>query len=131
MAKAQTIFCDLDGVLIQHRGGASTQWFCTTELVQDADQQLNRLEKAGCHIVLVTARPEHMRVKLVELLQDLCLPYHQLVMGITSGERWIVNDSKPNTPLGKIATAFAATVLRNDSKSLVKAVDTILGECQA
>jgi hypothetical protein len=60
----------------------------------------------GAHIVLVTARPEVFRELLVKSLHAHGLVYHQLVMGVTSGERVLVNDQKLS---GKAATAIEMT----------------------
>lgn len=123
-AKPRTWFVDVDGVVLFHLGrGASLQWGRSKEkwdaihsspdakrMVREARSFLDKIEARGDHIVLTTARPEVLRAATSELLYALGIVYHQLVMGVTSGTRVIVNDRKPGS---HDDTAVAVTVERN------------------
>lgn len=104
MSRPSTYFIDIDGTILEHKGsGASWQWLSDAKALPGAVQFLNDLESLGHHIVLVTGRPEHYRSTLVKLLANHGIVYHQLVMGITSGMRIIINDRKPDMPESCIA----------------------------
>jgi len=109
--KSPTYFVDVDGVLFKHKGeGPCAQWEPhTTELLPGAREQFNKWEMAGAHIVLVTARKESLRVELEDELRRHGLFWDQLIMGITSGERVIINDVKPDGQ----DTCRAITIPRN------------------
>lgn len=109
--KPRTYFIDIDGcVLRQCSDGPMKQWFTNYEVLPGSREYLNQLEMEGHHIVLVTARPEHSREWLMHMLANLCIVYHQLVMGITSGHRYLINDEKPSS---QELTAYAITIPRN------------------
>lgn len=95
MSKNPTLFIDIDGLLIRHSGhGASKQWYEDEPLVDGAKRLLDELERRGCCVVLVTARKECARQATVAQLAKHGLHYDQLVMGVTSGLRVVLNDSK-------------------------------------
>ncbi len=97
MTRSNTYFIDIDGTILKHKGsGASWQWLSQAEVLPGAVNFLNDLEAGGHHIVLVTGRPEHYRSTLVKELANHGIVYHQLVMGITSGTRIVINDQKPS-----------------------------------
>lgn len=114
-----TIFCDIDGLLLYHHGsGAGQQWYSDANLDSGADKFTDLLEKKGWYIVLVTARKECAREDTIRQLRDNGIVYDQLIMGVSSGPRILLNDSKPDYP----ETAFAMTLVRNasiDAQSLV------------
>lgn len=118
-----TIFCDIDGLLLHHHGfGAGQQWHCSQTSIKGAMNFLDLLEKKGWYIVLVTARKECAREDTIRHLRDNGLIYDQLIMGVSSGPRILLNDSKPDYP----ETAFAMTLVRNasiDAESLVSKLE--------
>lgn len=111
MNKPATVFLDLDGLLLVYRNvGASEQWYEQPEVVPGAKELLDELEKMCCCVVLVTARKKCCREVLKQMLAAKALHYDQLVMGVTSGMRVIVNDAKPGFP----QTAVGVTLPRNE-----------------
>lgn len=77
--------------------GAGLQWNdLTLDVLPGTVETLNLLESAGHQIILLTGRPEHFRTMLQDLLRYRNVPYHQLVMGATGGERVLVNDQHGN-----------------------------------
>lgn len=113
--KQPCIFIDIDGTLLHHfEKGASRQWYGDSAPVAGAKELLDSLEGAGFHIVLTTGRAEVVRAETEAQLAFRKLVYHQLVMGIGSGPRYLINDAKPSSQ-GQ-PTAFAATVPRNAMK---------------
>ena len=113
--KPKTYIIDIDGTLIKHQGkGIRFQLYPSDGTVLEAAARvLNTLEQQGHHIVLMTARPEAFRDLTVQQLRGAYFVYHQLIMGVTSGERIIVNDTKPDDS----PSCSAVVVKRNDGIS--------------
>ena len=102
MRKA-TYFMDVDGVIIKHKGATSIeQWHGHHELLPGVREWFAQREKEGDCIVLTTARKECCRQELETCLRGWGLFWDQLVMGITSGSRVLINDGNPN---GQYTTA--------------------------
>lgn len=99
---------DLDGTLINwlplNKIGKEPQ-----KLLTGAREFLDKIEKAGCHIVILTGRHPSFRSFTEQQLFNLNIFYHQLVMGVGGGSRFLFNDKKPD---GKFS-AFAMNVERN------------------
>jgi len=107
--KKKTYIVDLDGCVLQHYGrGPSYQWK-TCVLLDGVKEQFDRWEMDGHCVVLMTARKECCRADLEETLRAHGLFWDRLVMGVTSGERVLINDSKP----GYEPSARAVTLERN------------------
>ena len=110
--KSRTVIIDIDGVILQHKGeGASSQWLGDNypALLPGAVEFFDALEKEGACIVLMTARKECTRGVLEVQLMQLGLYWDVLVMGVTSGQRVLINDAKPDGD----ASAIAIVVERN------------------
>lgn len=99
--KPKTYLIDIDGVVLEHlECGASQQWLTgSPDVICTTKNTLDEIEAAGDMIVLVTARPEHYRPGLEALLLKAGVIYHKLVMGLTSGQRVIVNDCTDEKPV--------------------------------
>ena len=61
-------------------------------------------------IILTTARRESLREKTEQDLSKLGIPYDNLIMGISKGQRIIINDKRPSGE----ETAFAINVERDE-----------------
>jgi len=106
----RTIFVDLDGCII--KGAAPRAWQLPFELLPGVHETFMRWWEAGSHIVIVTGRLECARAWTEGELARLGIFYHQLVMGVGSGTRYLVNDTKPYDPVRP--TAVAVNLLRDD-----------------
>jgi len=113
-----TIFVDLDGVLVLHQG---PPWYTGLEVLPGVKDTLKKWWNSGAQIIIVTGRPECTRAELVRSLRDEGLYYHQLIMGLTSGNRYLVNDRKPYAEDKN--TAIAINVTRN--KGLIQWVGDV------
>jgi len=101
----KTIFLDIDGCLLKHQGNLTTQLLQLPILLPGAIEKLNEWEALGYKIILTTGRKESMRKYTEKQLTKLGIFYDQLIMGLTRGERIIINDKKPNDDI-KVATAI-------------------------
>jgi len=94
--RAKTIFCDIDGTLIEHLPPTQTakSGFTPTALPGTIETLLE-WDKQGYNIILVSGRREGARQETERQLSDLGIIYDQLILGIGGGKRYIINDRKP------------------------------------
>ena len=105
-----TIFCDIDGTLVHHQNPSITSTDTHKMLLlPDTLEKLIEWEKKGYYIVLTTARKESMRKVTQKQLTEVGIFYDQLIMGISSGRRYLINDDKPDGT----KTSFAINLPRN------------------
>ena len=81
-----------------------------SELLPGVLDTLNNWNADGHKIILTTGRKEFMRTFTEEQLFKLGIFYDQLVMGLTRGERIVINDGKLNNGM---ITCSAIQVERN------------------
>jgi hypothetical protein len=90
--KPSTIFIDIDGTIVKHQHSISGVYENDPVLLSGVRQKLDEWDSSGHCIILVTARKESVRALTEAQLQQLAVPYDQLIMGVTSGLRYLVND---------------------------------------
>ena len=97
MIKNDTHFVDIDGTLIKYR---QFDELPTTEAepIQSVIDKINKEYEQGSHIVVTSARPEKLRKFTVGELKALGINYHQLVLGVGRGTRYLINDNDPEFP---------------------------------
>lgn len=110
MERPKTIFCDIDGTLIKHQGDVIKNLKSSAEILPNAIESIKEWEKLNYKIILTTGRKESSRERTEAQLASLGIMYDQLIMGITNGERILINDKKP---VGINNTARAVNVVRN------------------
>tara|TARA_R110001606_G_scaffold176384_1_gene322965 strand:+ start:85 stop:447 length:363 start_codon:yes stop_codon:yes gene_type:complete len=92
-----TIFCDLDGTLVEHSNATDAQ--SPTHKLKLLDGTLEKLrewEKNGFSIILTTGRRESLRRVTKNQLEEVGIIYDLLIMGIGGGKRILINDKKLN-----------------------------------
>jgi hypothetical protein len=120
-AQKQTFFIDIDGTLLHLSNHVSYE--SDTKLI--LPYTLNRLEqwkKDGHEIVLTTGRETVRRNLLVKQLSDLKIPYDQLITGLPSGPRVVINDKKPYCIFHQMAQSVQ--LRRNEGISRVEIEST-------
>jgi hypothetical protein len=101
----KTIFIDIDGTLIKHKGNLTTMLTSNIEILPGVIYKLNEWESKGYIIILTTGRKECLRKITEEQLLKNGIFYDQLIMGLNRGERILINDIKPNNNM-RVATAI-------------------------
>lgn len=91
-SKPTTIFCDIDGTLLRHSHTISNALEQPPELLPGVREKFNQWDSQGHTIVLCTARKPSTRAATETQLQSLGIAYDQLLMGVTSGARVLIND---------------------------------------
>jgi NDP-sugar pyrophosphorylase family protein len=90
--KPSTIFCDIDGTILKHVHGFSNVVSTEPELLKGVLEKFNQWDSQGHKIVLCTARKESAREITESHLKRLGLCWDHLIMGLTSGNRYLIND---------------------------------------
>jgi NDP-sugar pyrophosphorylase family protein len=92
--KPKTIFCDIDGTIIKHVHRFSHLGSDPAIALSGVIDKFNEWDSRGHKIILTTARKESARSLTEKQLTELGLCWDQLVMGVTSGVRVLINDKQ-------------------------------------
>jgi FMN phosphatase YigB (HAD superfamily) len=108
--RPKTVFCDIDGTLIEH----AVPWESSLpsfkmKILPNTLEKLAEWDRKGYNIILTTGRRESLRKVTEQQLSEVGIFYDQLIMGIGSGTRILINDTKPNGDI----TAVAINLNRN------------------
>jgi quercetin dioxygenase-like cupin family protein len=110
MDRPKTIFCDIDGTLLHHFGNVSDNISKDPIVLNNVLEKIAEWEKLNYKIILITGRKESTRKQTELQLLNAGIYYDSLIMGITNGDRIIINDKKPN---GIKNTTFSVNIVRN------------------
>lgn len=94
--KPKTIFCDIDGTIIKHVHRFSHIGKTEAEELKGVIDKFNEWDSKGHKIILTTARKESARYITEKHLSDLGFCWDYLLMGMTSGTRFLINDKLKN-----------------------------------
>ena len=111
MTPPKTIFCDIDGTLVNHCGDITHNILNEPVILENVIESIKQWDKLNYKIILVTGRKESYRKQTEIQLQSLGIAYDQLIMGITNGDRVLINDRKKNSLRD---TAYAINITRNE-----------------
>ncbi len=116
--RPKTIFCDIDGTLVEHmRPDLAASVYGSMNILDGTLEKINEWDKKGYNIILTTGRRESMREQTVKQLAVVGIIYDQLIMGIGGGMRVLINDLKDNST---DPTAMAICIKRNKGIKDVK-----------
>jgi hydroxymethylpyrimidine pyrophosphatase-like HAD family hydrolase len=90
--KPKTIFCDIDGTILKHAHRFSDLDKLDPIALPGVTEKFNEWDSLGHRIVLVTARKESGREMTERQLKSLGIMWDQLIMGVSSGQRVLLND---------------------------------------
>jgi len=108
------IICDIDGTLVEQHENYIDRVAkgIPAEILPGTLDKLKEWEKKGYRLILITARKESSRRITEESLTRLGIFYDQLVMGVGTGPRVIINDLKPD--MSDMTMAVAVNIKRNE-----------------
>lgn len=106
----KNIFCDIDGTLLFHYGDLEKNIKNESVILNKSLEKIKEWEKLNYKIILTTGRKESLRKITEEQLLKVGIVYDNLIMGLTNGDRVIINDKKNN---GISNTAYSINVVRN------------------
>jgi len=112
--RPKTIISDVDGVILIQANKWPVKSYDPREVeaIPNTVKILNALYTAGHQIILVTARPEEYRQETSYQLKRFGLQFTQLVMGLPTGQRILINDMKLEEE--GIPTAIAINLIRDE-----------------
>ena len=105
----KTFFVDIDGTLLKHQGNLHNIITAAPEILPYVLEKFIEWRRDGHYIVLTTARAEGTRLATEHQLAKCGIFYDQLVMGLTNGQRILINDNNPDG----LPTAIAHAVTRD------------------
>lgn len=94
-----TYVIDIDGVIFKHDAGCFSDLgkFDNDSIGIDKNvAKINELYKNGCKIILLSSRPENVLSETQNALNKIGLKYSRIILGATSGIRYLINDRKPS-----------------------------------
>ena len=91
-------FFDIDGVIYENGSEFWEPKWGENNVMIDAKNKINELFNSGNQIILTTSRPEKFREITIRQLNRDGVLYHQLVMGIFHGTRYLINDYSDTNP---------------------------------
>lgn len=109
MNAPKTIFCDIDGTLVEHTGDITLN--TESHILNNVINSIKQWDRLNYKIILTTGRKESTRAKTEQQLSNLGIIYEHLIMGLPNGHRVIINDKKTN---GVENTAYAINLVRNE-----------------
>jgi NDP-sugar pyrophosphorylase family protein len=109
--KPKTIFCDIDGTILKHVHRFSDISSSDSEILPGVREKFNEWDSKNYKIILTTARKESARNLTERQLSDIGLPWDCLLMGITSGQRVLINDKLLESDIDR---AIAVNLITND-----------------
>jgi histidinol phosphatase-like enzyme len=115
--RPKTIFLDIDGVVFPHAGTLAVCWHEWPEPLPGVREKLHGWDRKGYTLVLTTGRRECMRKKTEAQLEQAGVIYDQLVMGLSGGERVLINDLTADS---EEPTASAICLPRNQGLGRVE-----------
>jgi hydroxymethylpyrimidine pyrophosphatase-like HAD family hydrolase len=119
----KTIFCDIDGTLVEHKQDIIKNIFDCPIILPNVIENIKLWDKYNYKIILITGRRESTRKETEKQLSKLGIVYDMLIMGITNGDRIIINDKKLN---GIRNTCFAVNLVRNAGLKNIDIIDDIV-----
>jgi len=90
--KPKTLLIDIDGTILKHMHSISDVYKSNAEILPGVVEKFDSWDSQGYRIILLTARKESTREITEKQLKEFGLAWDQLVMGVGSGERYIIND---------------------------------------
>ena len=105
MIKNSTYFVDIDGTLVKYRQFDKLLQ-TKAEPIQEVIDNINEEYDKGSYIVVTSARPIEYLDFTKKELKKIGLKYHQIILGIGRGTRFIINDIDPENPTVKRAVGI-------------------------
>ena len=107
--KQKTFFIDIDGTLIVHKENLHNMILSEMEVLPNVIEKFLEWRRDGHYIVLTTARAEGARYSTERQLSKVGIFYDKLIMGLTNGQRVLINDTKSDG----VPSAVAYSITRD------------------
>lgn len=106
----RTLIIDCDGTLLEHIPDfENIHKHPNLRALPGAREKMAEWHCNGDYLIIVTARPESLRELTLLQLNNAGIVFNQLIMGVGSGTRVLINDYEE----GKPHKAWAFNIVRN------------------
>jgi hypothetical protein len=111
--KHVTVFCDIDGVLLENGSAISTNGWKTKPIIENVEA-LKKLQENGLlYLVITTSRPLSELEYTLECLESVGLKPDNYLFGLPHCKRYLINDFATTNPY---PSALAINIDRNSNK---------------
>jgi hypothetical protein len=112
------VFVDYDGTCVKHKGNLQSIILEEDKILPGVLDKFQEWRNQDVYVVITTARPESLRSTTIESINRLGLWFDQIIFGLPTSARYVINDTKPakgeNPPL---RTAYGVPIERNTGLS--------------
>lgn len=109
-AQYMTLFCDIDGVLLENGSKFGVAGWASKAIVENVEI-LSKLQQEGrIYLVLTTSRPDSEEAYVKGELEKFGLRYDKFIGGLPHAKRVLINDFSPTNPY---PTSIAINLQRN------------------
>jgi len=95
--KRKCIFIDIDGTIFEYHQNLYNMCMDEPVLLEGVIAKFLEWRQNDYYIVLTTARAEGTRFATEKQLASVGVFYDKLIMGLPNGNRYLINDRKPDT----------------------------------
>jgi len=107
----ETIFIDLDGVLVENSSEFFDPRWGTTNCIEKNVRYLERKYQTGkVSIIITTCRTEEYSTITEKQLAEYAIPYDRIIYGLPHSRRVLINDYAPSNPY---PSCYAVNLPRN------------------
>ncbi len=117
-----TVFCDIDGVLLENGSKFGKKKWKTEALENNIKLLAEYQRKSKLYLIITTSRPESEKSYITKILAKFDLIPDQYVMGLPHTKRYLINDFTQSNPY---PSAISINISR-DSDNLEKLLKPIL-----
>ena len=108
--KSKTIFCDLDGTLVEHSNPIEIQNpNLELKVLPGVHDKLREWDSKGYCVIITTGRKKSAEEATIKQMQRAGINYDQLIMGFGGAIRYLINDKKTDGTI----TAYSINLDRN------------------
>ena len=111
MNSFMTVFCDVDGVLLENGSKFSRNKWKTGPLEKNIKLLAEYQRKGKLYLVITTSRPESEKSYVSEILNKFNLYPDHYVMGLPHSKRYLINDYSSTSPY---PTSISININRNN-----------------
>lgn len=117
-----TVFCDIDGVLLENGSKFGKKKWRTEPLENNIKLLAEYQRKSKLYLIITTSRPESEKSYITKILAKYNLIPDQYVMGLPHSKRYLINDFTQSNPY---PSAISINITR-DSDNLEKLLKPVI-----
>lgn len=111
--KHVTVFCDVDGVLLNSGSSVSKTGWQTAPIQENINTLIELRDRGYLYLIVTSSRPISQKDQTLKQLADVGLVPDDSLFGLPYGKRYLINDFTPTNPY---PSALAINLESNSSK---------------